>query len=319
MLKGGSKGGQRLVPTVPNNDRPPEKITLALKTDLRRQWSWPDGAVIAVSVGLALEDFQFASQYVQFPRPGRVDPFSISYGDYGWRTGIWRLLELLDDFGIKANMSTNGLTAELRPQVVGAVAGEGHEINGHGWMNDVLSDPEDPDAERAEIQRCTRALEAATGERPVGWTGPGSAGTDGTCAILREEGYLWNGDDASDDIPFTRDTPAGKIVILPRTNIFHNDYAMWIAGRNPPGILWDGFRDTFDQLYSEGTRGRPGWTEITLHAHMAGRPTMIPTVRKCLRYAMDHGGVWFAPRREIAQWTLDRESNFAPGHQGDRI
>jgi allantoinase len=40
---------------------------------------------------------------------------------------------------------------------------------------------------------------------------------------------------------------------------------------------------------------------------MAGRPTMIPTVRKCLAYAKQHDGVWFARRKDIAQWSLEHE------------
>ncbi len=196
----------------------------------RRPWNWPNGAKIAISIGLALEDFQFASQYVQVPRPGKADPFSLSYGDYGWRAGIWRLLDLLDEFGIKANMSTNGLAAERRPEVVRAVADAGHEINGHGWVNDNFFGTGNVDEERAEIRRCTEALLSASGVRPVGWTGPGSSGTSDTYRLLVEEGYIWNGDDASDDLPFLRETGSGTIVILPRTNIFHNDYAMWSAG-----------------------------------------------------------------------------------------
>lgn len=167
--------------------------------------------------------------------------------------------------------------------------------------------PDDPEAERNEIRRCTDALTDAAGIRPVGWTSPGSAGTVDTYRTLIEEGYIWNGDEAADDIPYLRGTPAGTIAILPRTNMLHNDLPMWIGPKNPPGIIWDGFKDTFDELYSEGVNGYPKWTEITLHAHMAGRPTLAPTIRRCLRYAMDHGGVWFANRRQIAAWTEERE------------
>ena len=273
----------------------------------QRRWSWPGGEAIAVSVGLALEDFEFSSQYVQSPTPGKLDKFSLSFGEYGARTGIWRLLDLLDEFDVKGNMSTNGLTAQRYPELVRAVSDAGHEINGHGWVNDVRPDTNIPDAERDEIRRCMKALTEATGIRPIGWTGPASAGSDKTLQILAEEGFIWNGDEAADDLPYLRHTAAGHIVVLPRTNIFHNDLAMWLFGRNPPGVIWDNFNDTFDELYAEGIGGYPKWTEITLHAHVAGRPTLIPTIRKCLRYAKDHGGVWFAPRRDIARWALERE------------
>jgi peptidoglycan/xylan/chitin deacetylase (PgdA/CDA1 family) len=275
----------------------------------RRQWEWPNRARIAMSVGLALEDFKLQSQVRTEGAPGKINHFSLSYSDYGWKVGIWRILDLLDEFGLKGNMSTNGLAAERHPEVVRAVADAGHEVNGHGWVNDVLTDDEDPNAERTEIQRCTKTLTEAAGVRPVGWTSPGSTGSKNTYDILVAEGYTWSGDDASDDLPFLRQTSYGPLVTLPRTNLFHNDLALWIQGKNPPGVIWESFKDTFDELYAEGSDGYPKWTEITLHAHMAGRPTLIPTLRKCFAYAKQHDGVWFARRRDIADWSLKREGS----------
>jgi allantoinase len=95
-------------------------------------------------------------------------------------------------------------------------------------------------------------------------------------------------------------------VLLPRVNMPHNDLSIWIQGKNPPGVIWEQFQDTFDELYSEGERGSPKWIEVVLHAHMAGRPTLIPALRRCIAYAKEHGNVWFAKKRELAEWTLQR-------------
>ncbi|MEA2980381.1 MAG: hypothetical protein QOF09_2204, partial [Alphaproteobacteria bacterium] len=54
--------------------------------------------------------------------------------------------------------------------------------------------------------------------------------------------------------------------------------------------------------------GIPGWTEIVLHCHIAGRPTLIPTVRRCLEYAVSQGAL-IVPRRELAEWVLKQESS----------
>lgn len=273
-----------------------------------RKWRWPNDAKIAVSIGLAFEEFEKQSQYRQEGPPGKVNQFSLSYAAYGHKAGIWRLLDLLDEFRVKANMTTSGLAAERHPQVVAAVAGAGHEIVGHGWVNDRLMLDSTTEQEREEIERCTQAIVKAAGVRPVGWTSPGSTGTDNTLELLKEAGYIYGGDDASDDLPFLHPTRHGPMVIMPRTNIHHNDLIMWIVGaKNPPSIIWDGFKDTFDELYREGQAGSPKWTEITIHAHMGGRPTLIPTLRKCLAYASTHDGVWFATRSEIARWTLQYE------------
>lgn len=79
-------------------------------------------------------------------------------------------MHLLDEVGLKASMSTNGLAAERHPGAVRAAAEAGHEIVGHGWVNDILMQADDPEGEVAEIRRCTRALTEASGVCPVGWT-----------------------------------------------------------------------------------------------------------------------------------------------------
>jgi len=274
-----------------------------------RQWEWPKGAKIAMSVNLALEAFRFKSQYTQEGRPGRKDHFSLSYAEYGAKAGIWRILDFLDESGLKGSMSTNGKAAELYPDACRAVADAGHELVGHGWENDMLTDEENPDAERDEIRRVTKAITDASGTRPVGWTSPGSAGSANTLNFLAAEGYFWNGDAGNDDLPYVTATQNGPMVLLPRVNMPHNDLSIWILGKNPPGVIWEQFKDTFDELYSEGTRGSPKWIEIVLHAHLAGRPTLIPTLRKCIAYAKDHGDVWFAKKRELAEWALQRHKS----------
>lgn len=273
-----------------------------------RKWAWPNQARIAMSVNLALEAFRFRSQYTQEGRPGQVDHFSLSYARYGANAGIYRILDLLDETGVKASMSINGKAAELYPEQIRAVADAGHEPVGHGWENDMLTDDSDPEQELAEIRRVTKAITDAAGVRPVGWTSPGSAGSSNTLSFLASEGYLWNGDEADDDLPYVKETTKGPMVLLPRVNTPTNDLSIWIAGKNPPSVIWEQFKDTFDELYTEGGRGHPKWIEIVLHAHMAGRPTLIPTIRKCIAYAKQHENVWFARKRDIAEWTIKQES-----------
>ncbi len=277
------------------------------KSRYPRDWAWPNGEPIALTVGVPFEAFEFQSQFNHVATPGKIDRFSLSYGDYGWKAGIWRILDLLDDFGIKASMSTNGLAAERHPEIVRAVADEGHEILGHGWANDIYAKDRGYEAEQAEIARCTQVLtEASGGRRPVGWTSPGSSGSDRTIEFLREQGYIWCGDDASDDLPFLQPTAHGPFVILPRTNMATNDITQWLFPRNPPSVMLENFIDTFDQLHGEGMAGNPKWIDITLHAHMAGRATLIPTIRKMLTYARDRGGVFYTRKCDMAEYTLNR-------------
>ena len=63
------------------------------------------------------------------------------------------------------------------------------------------------------IRDTIAAIEAGYGERPVGWVSPGSVGSARTMQYMVDEGFLWNGDDASDDLPFVRAFSGKPLVI----------------------------------------------------------------------------------------------------------
>jgi hypothetical protein len=243
-----------------------------------RKWRWPHGQKIAISIGLAFEAFTYRSQFNTLGGAARAgnnpSPLSLSYAEYGWKAGVWRLMETLDRYGLHANMSVSAQAAEQHPNVIAAVIKAGHEINGHGWVNDVH--PHDNEEEEADIRRCTAVLTQVAGVPPVGWTGPGSAGSQHTLSILKELGYLWNGDDASDDLPFLRATDQGPMVIMPRTNIPQNDLAMWLAPRNPPASSGRDSRTRSISSIRKGKRApRSGWKSRCTVTSADGRPCSL--------------------------------------------
>jgi allantoinase len=274
----------------------------------RRAWRWPGHERIAFTIGLAFEAFEFQSQYRTRDTPGKLNPLSLSYADYGAKVGAWRLLDLLEGYGLKSHMSTNGLAAERHPEFLALAVKEGHEISGHGWVNDRIYTADDIETERRDIVRTTDAIAAATGQHPRGWTSSGATPSVNTLGLLAEAGYQWSGDDASDDIPFVKDVGGHAMVMLPHTHTHQNDVQIFLGPRNGPGIIWEGFKESFDQLYREGTEGMPGWTEIILHCQIGGRPVLTGTIRKCLDYIRSHDGVWCTTRGAIADWTLKREA-----------
>jgi peptidoglycan/xylan/chitin deacetylase (PgdA/CDA1 family) len=270
----------------------------------RRPWRWPNNQRIAFSIGLAFEAFEYQSQYRTRDTPGKVNPLSLSYAEYGAKTGGWRLLDLLQEYGIRSHISTNGAAAERHPEFLATAVGEGHEIVGHGWVNDRVFSSDNPAAELEDIRRTTQAIVQATGVRPMGWASPGASPTSNTFSLLCDENYAWCGDDASDDVPFVQEVGNRSLVVLPQTNAQHNDMQIFLGPRNAPSIIWEGFKDSFDLLYREGGEGVPGWTEIILHCHIGGRPILNTTIRKCLDYVKQHEHVWCTTRNEIAKWAL---------------
>src|ERR1043165_6814501 len=162
-----------------------------------RKWAGPGGAKIGVSLNMALESFVRASQVTLEKTSNKVDHFSLTYAEYAYKAGVWRLMDLMDELKIKGSGAPNGLAGERHPKIVRALADYGVEIVCHAWAQDVTAKDDDPQTELEEMRKVTRVLTEAAGTRPVGWVSQGSAMTGHTLEFLKQEGYLWSGADMS--------------------------------------------------------------------------------------------------------------------------
>jgi peptidoglycan/xylan/chitin deacetylase (PgdA/CDA1 family) len=266
----------------------------------------PDNARVCFTVDIAFEGFEKACQYRGRPMPPeRPDLYSLSFAEYGLRIGVWRLLELIDEFKVTAGCLTNGYAAQRYPKTLKAVHDAGHEIVAHGWTNDAGIASLDVDTERAEVKRTLDAIVAAVGEPPVGWLSPGYSGSPARLQALTEAGIFYSCDDAADDLPYVIRIDGKPHAILPRTSFGSNDLDNWFGPKLPASAFLDSFRSQFDSIYDEAIRGRPGWIELVLHAHFAGRPQAMREIRDMMRYVLGQPGIWVAPRRDLARWVLD--------------
>jgi peptidoglycan/xylan/chitin deacetylase (PgdA/CDA1 family) len=269
-----------------------------------RRVQWPDGAGVAVQILVAFEAFIEHSQFTTEASSG-VNPFSLSYGEYGAHVGAWRLLKLLDEEGVVSSVVVNGLAAERHPHVVRAFAEAGHELVGHGWANDQLMPG--GDAEREMVARTLDAIEEAGGDRPVGWLSPGKMGSPDSPEIMLDAGLIYTGDDASDDLPFVEEVGDRRLAVVPSVDLASNDLLQWALTGQGPAAIADGFRSTFDAVHTEAQEGRPGMVGLVLHCHAAGRPTLIPAVRDLIRHCKSHDGVWFARGDELARLAIEED------------
>ncbi|MCX7151571.1 MAG: polysaccharide deacetylase family protein, partial [Proteobacteria bacterium] len=111
------------------------------KDELAMQW--PDGARIAVMVTVMFEAWPEGKGPPYGPmasglREGTLDLQSVAWAHYGGRTGIWRLLRILDGFGVKATVAANAVAIERFPEAGKAIAAGGHEIAGHSYAQNMF-------------------------------------------------------------------------------------------------------------------------------------------------------------------------------------
>lgn len=259
---------------------------------------WPEGNRMAVAVTF---DFQGGEPVRPLPS-GRLNYEDHAEGEYGPRTGIWRILRLLAESKIRTTFFVCGGIAERYPEAVKAIAAQGHEIAGHGYeVARNLSREEEKDV----IRRTTEMILKTTGKERVGWRT--CTQSPNTVELLMEEGYLWNSNSFGDDLPFVWDNGTTKLVELPRQpfgdgRLYGHDGR---AGDNPESALvtWKSF---FDELYEESTMS-PSFCTFQIHPYVSGRPGRAKTLGKMIQYVKGHEGVWLATGTEVAEWWLKHQ------------
>ena len=259
--------------------------------------AWPEGARCAVALS-------FDSDHETLTlRTGEGSPGRLSQGQYGARTGVPRILRLLDRYDVPATFFVPAVIAMLHPDEQRAVIGDGHEIGIHSWIHERNSTL--PPADERELQmRAADKLEEITGQRPVGIRTASWDFSPHTLAITREMGLLYDSSLMADDDPYelVEDGEPTGIVELP-VEWIRDDYPYWSSDRfgvlrpsiSPSGVL-EVFRREFDGAYAEG-----GLFLLTMHPHITGHRSRIQVLEELVRHIRSHSGVWFATHADVAR------------------
>lgn len=259
---------------------------------------WPTGTPIALLVNVMYEQWDPAAPPGLGPmgnplRPGLVDHQAASWSDYGWRSGIHRLLRVLGHASVRSTVYASGLLAVTAPNSLRDTAGEGHEVCGHAWTQDLLLPGLDLSTERAQLERSLDALTRATTTTPVGWMSPRCTPSANTAALLAEAGIRWTGDVFDADLPYRLDVPQGELVAYP-FGLEVNDVPMNVRYGQPAREMATTFHDLVEAVTGED---RLAYIDVTVHAHVGARPLGLSALGRILAEAKDRG-LWIATRTE---------------------
>jgi peptidoglycan-N-acetylglucosamine deacetylase len=261
--------------------------------------TWPGGARCAVA--LSFDSDHDTNEL----RDGGVSIGRMSWGQYGSRVGIPRILEILKREEITASFFVPAVAAKLYPDEQRRVIAEGHEIGLHGWIHELNSVlPEE--IERDLHLRAADALEKITGIRAVGMRTPSWDFSPATLKIQRELGLLYDSSLMADDDPYElveKGVPTG-IVELPVEWIrddapyFNMNRFQALRPYTPPPAVLDIFIREFDRAHAEG-----GLFLLTMHPHVITYRSRIFILEELIRHIKEKGGAWFATHAEIAAYV----------------
>lgn len=263
--------------------------------------TWKDGARCAVALSFD------ADHETNELRDGGRSIGRMSWGQYGARVGVPRILDLLARHGVPATFYVPAVAALLHPDEQRRVVAEGHEIGIHGWIHE-LNSVLPYEAERDLTFRAADTLERIAGVRPVGMRTPSWDFSPSTLRIERELGLLYDSSLMADEDCYEL-VEAGEPTGLVEVPVewIRDDAVYFMMNRfqalrpyTPPEAVLDIFRRELDAAHEAG-----GLFQLTMHPHVIAARSRIWILEEVIRHAKAKGDVWFATHAEVAAYARD--------------
>lgn len=267
---------------------------------------WPDNIQCVVNLGF---DIDAQSSWIGRDPANADRPVLTTMGDYGPQVGVPRILQMLDDYDLKASFFVPGHTAENYPDLVKDILARGHEVAGHGYMHERPAELT-LEQELEALDRGIGVLEKLTNQKIRGYRIPGADPSKHTLSLLAERGILYDSSLMDDDAPYMLKTDKGDLVEIP----FHwllDDFPFYAfapaAGlRGPmcsPVSVFKTWAAEFDGLYKEGR-----CMVLVLHPQVTGHPSRLSGLERTVQYIRSKPNVAFMRTIDIAEYWLSKGS-----------
>ncbi|MFN8524924.1 MAG: polysaccharide deacetylase [Chloroflexota bacterium] len=270
------------------------------------RYRWPDGNDCAVVLSFDVD----AESGLVFREPEaaatRLD--EMEERRFGVRTGVPRILRLLERYGLPATFYVPGYTAVHHNAVIKTIQDAGHELGCHGNVHEALHmvSPED---ERRIMREQLEIFQSYLGVRPTGYRSPSWSVMLQTPALLKEHGFTYDSSLMGDDIPYFVDTPHGRLAEIPiqwlldDAPFYRHVYGSTNAIAEPDRVI---------RLWTQefrAMRRENGCFVLTMHPWISGRAGRMEGLEQLIRAMRQEPGVWFATAHQVAEWAIQTNQN----------
>lgn len=276
-------------------------------TPRRPPLRWPNGARMAFWVLMHLEYWELAPPQdavmdARFKGEfGNFDPDyrNWSVREYGNRIGFYRIMEILDRYGIKATVAVNSMACRRYPDLIEEIKRRDWEVVGHGISaNQMISSAMSEGQERDVIAESLDSIEQEFGQRPVGWLSQDFGHSHRTTGLLAEAGLRYLLDWPNDEQPYMTTTPT-PMVSIPNQVEWDDFHLLWTR-RLPTPRYPEVVQDAFDCLYKEGaSSGR--LFGLGIRPWIFGMAHRIRYLDEALKKITGREGIWQTTAGEIAE------------------
>jgi peptidoglycan-N-acetylglucosamine deacetylase len=266
------------------------------------RFAWPAGVRAAACFTFDVD----AESAILAADPASAGRRSVmSHQAYGPRTGVPRLLRILDRTGIKATFFVPGYTAERWPAVIRSIRDAGHEIAHHGYLHESVA-ALSPEAEELVLLRGLAALDAAAGVRPSGWRAPTWEASWSSAELLKRHGFRYDSSLMDADCPYQLAVgDSGTLVELPihwslddwEPYVYLPDLSGSGAISSPVDVIARWVLE-LDEMVAEA-----GLFVLTNHPFVSGRASRAAGLETLILHAQAIDGLWIGTCDEVARWV----------------
>lgn len=270
----------------------------------RPKIEWPGGKKLAFWIAPNIEYYEFDPppnpQRQPWPRPN-PDIIGYSQRDWGNRIGHWRLMDLLDKYGMRGSISLSIGLIDHHPEIIEACKERNWEFFSHGIYNTRYSYGMDEAQERTVIEDSIKSVQDATGDRIRGYLAPALTHTERTLDLIAEYDFWYSCDLFQDDQPQPLKTKTGKLVSMPYSLEVNDVITYSVQGWSPQRYT-DILIRHFDQLLEEGEESGTVMC-IPLHAYLVSQPHRLRIFEDALKHIASHrDDIWITTGAEIADY-----------------
>lgn len=261
---------------------------------------WAGGARFAVALSFDCdhETFELGA--------GRSSVGRLSWGEYGRRVGVPRILDVLARHEVPATFFIPAVCALLDPTEIPRIRHFGHEIGMHGWIHENNSKL-DADTERRLMRQAHAVLTEQLGEAPVGFRSANWDLSPSTIDLVSELGLLYDSSLMADDSCYelmSDGKPTG-IVEIP-VEWLRDDAVYLLFNREPATRPWMSPDEVYSifrrELYAAHAEG--GLFQLVMHPFVIGYRSRIWILDQLIKDAQEIGAAWFATHEQIARYVL---------------
>lgn len=226
---------------------------------------------------------------------------ALSHQQFGPRVGVPRILDVLDEYDVRATFFVPGRSADDWPDIVTTIVERGHEVAAHSHAHRLLS-AMTASEEVEDLERSLVSLQRL-GIVPLGHRSPMGSPSERTVRLLVEHGFLYESTRMDDDRPYRISLDVGDLVELPISWI-GDDFPHYAFLPDPRlGQSLDPPRIALEVWASElSAMRRYGALFILVnHPFLIGRPSRLEVLRQLIELALDFGDVRIATALDLAR------------------